>query len=104
MCAKSSSAQAHCAALRPSLRVPAGLRCQLLASPTQPSYDPNVDPLRFVYWQDGAFWLGYIEEFPDYLTQGESFEDLKAHLRDLYADINGGHIPAVRRTAALDVA
>ncbi len=75
-----------------------------LASPTQPSYDPNVDPLRFVYWQDGAFWLGYIEEFPDYLTQGESFEDLKAHLRDLYADISGGHIPAVRRTAALDVA
>ena len=63
-----------------------------------------MDPQRFVYWQDGAFWLGFIEEFPDYLTQGESFEDLKAHLRDPSAELTSGHIPAVRRTAALDVA
>jgi len=42
---------------------------------------------RFVYWQDDQFWLGYLEEFPDYPTQGESLEDLKEHLRDLYREL-----------------
>jgi hypothetical protein len=60
--------------------------------------------LRFVYWQDGVFWIGHLEEFPDYVTQGESFDDLKDHLRDLYLDLTSGAIPAVRRTAVLDVA
>jgi predicted RNase H-like HicB family nuclease len=59
---------------------------------------------RFVYWQDGDAWLGYLEEFPDYMTQGDSLDDLKEHLRDIYADVTGGVIPAVRRAADLDVA
>jgi hypothetical protein len=59
---------------------------------------------RFVYWQDGQFWLGYLEEFPDYLTQGESMEDLKEHLRDLYRDLTSGAIPAVRHVSELEVA
>ncbi len=63
-----------------------------------------MDPPRFVYWQEEAHWLGYLEDYPDYLTQGESFEDLKGHLRDLCADLTGGHVPAARRVAVLDVA
>jgi predicted RNase H-like HicB family nuclease len=35
-----------------------------------------------VYWQDSDAWLGYPEEDPDYLTQGESLADLEEHLRD----------------------
>ncbi len=58
---------------------------------------------RFIYWQDGQFWLGYLEEFPDYLTQGETLDDLKEHLRDLYRDLASGEIPAVRRAAELEV-
>ena len=60
--------------------------------------------LRYVYWQDREFWLGYLEEFPDYMTQGESLEDLRDHLRDLYRDLVSGEIPAVRRVAELEVA
>lgn len=59
--------------------------------------------VRYVYWQDGDFWLGYLEEFPDYQTQGESLEDLKDHLRDLYDDLTSGSIPGVRRVAELEV-
>jgi predicted RNase H-like HicB family nuclease len=40
----------------------------------------------YVYWKDGRMWLGYLEEFPDYLTQGESLADLEDHLRDIYQD------------------
>ena len=60
--------------------------------------------LRFVSWQDREFWLGYLEKFPDYLTQGESVEDLREHLRDLHRDLTSGEIPAVRRVAELEVA
>jgi hypothetical protein len=56
-----------------------------------------------VYWQDQGFWLGYLEEFPDYTTQGVSWEDLQDHLRDLYQDLTSGEIPAVRRVAELQV-
>lgn len=58
---------------------------------------------RYVYWQDGAFWLGYLEDFPDYMTQGETLDDLKAHLLDLYRDLTSGEIPAVRKVAVLEV-
>jgi hypothetical protein len=60
--------------------------------------------LRFVYWQDGDYWLGYLDEFPDYLTQGVTLEDLREHLRDLYKDLSSGEIPSVRRVAELEVA
>ena len=63
----------------------------------------DMNGLRYVYWQDGEFWLGYLEEYPDYMTQGESLKDLQEHLRDLYADLSGGLIPAARRVAELEV-
>lgn len=56
-----------------------------------------------VYWQEDRLWLGYLEEFPDYMTQGESLEDLQENLRDLYRDLTGGAIPGVRRLALLPV-
>jgi predicted RNase H-like HicB family nuclease len=58
----------------------------------------------FTYWQDGGAWLGYLDDFPDYLTQGESFEDLKAHLASLYEDLTSGEIPCVRHRGELEVA
>lgn len=51
-----------------------------------------MSTLRFTHWQDGDVWLGYLEEFPDYWTQGYSFDELKAHLLDILQDIAGGHI------------
>ena len=58
----------------------------------------------YVYWQDGEMLLGYLEEFPDYQTQGEDLADLEEHLRDIYAEVTSGKIPNVRRRAELAVA
>jgi predicted RNase H-like HicB family nuclease len=58
---------------------------------------------KFIYWQEGEFWLGYLEEFPDYMTQGSSFDDLREHLIDLYKDLSGGKIPSIRRIDELDI-
>jgi predicted RNase H-like HicB family nuclease len=59
---------------------------------------------RYVYWQDDDMWLGYFEEYPDYKTQGESLEELKENLKDIYDELTSGNIPCVRKVAELEVA
>jgi hypothetical protein len=58
----------------------------------------------YTFWRDGDCWLGYLEAYPDYMTQGSSVEDLKEHLLDLYNDLSSGVIPAARQHAELEVA
>jgi len=57
--------------------------------------------VKFVYWQDEDFWIGYLQDYPDYMTQGETLEELKVNLKDLYQDITGGHIPGIRKVDEL---
>ena len=59
---------------------------------------------KYVYWEDGEMWLGYLEEYPDYLTLGETLEELKENLKDIYYDLESGKIPYVRRVDELEVA
>ena len=59
---------------------------------------------KYVYWQDGNMWLGYLEEYPDYRTQGESLEELKENLKDIYKELTSGSIPCVRKVAQLELA
>ena len=63
----------------------------------------NRESVRYIYWQDKKMWLGYLEEYPDYITQGHTYEDLKEHLKDIYKDLAAGHIPQVRKMAELQV-
>ena len=44
-----------------------------------------------------------MQEFPDYLTQGESLDELKENLIDIYKDLTSGNIPCVRKIAELEV-
>ena len=61
--------------------------------------------VRFTFWQetDGKF-LGYLNEFPDHWTQGETLEDLKAHLRDLQDLLSDGELAGVRHESELELA
>lgn len=58
---------------------------------------------KFVYYQEDDMWIGWLEEYPDYRTQGETLEDLKENLRDIYADLTSGGIPCVHRVGELAV-
>ena len=58
---------------------------------------------RFIYWRDGNMWLGYLHEYPDYMTQGESLEELEENLRDLWRDLTSGAVPYARKAAELEV-
>lgn len=60
-----------------------------------------MQTVKYVHWQDDDAWIGYLEDYPDYWTQGESLEDLSDHLRDLHADLSGGHIPGARKVGEL---
>ena len=62
-----------------------------------------MNMIGFNYWQDGQFWIGYLDEWPDYLTQGTSFEDLKVHILDLFKDLSSGKISDARRHAELEM-
>ena len=44
--------------------------------------------LSYTYWnaKEGGF-IGFINQFPDYWTQGESIEELESMLSSLYDDI-----------------
>ena len=59
--------------------------------------------VKFVYWQEAGGWLGYLQDYPDYWTQGDTLEDLKEHLRDLYSDMTAGVLPGIRKVDELVV-
>jgi hypothetical protein len=62
-----------------------------------------MESKKYVYWEDEGMWIGYLEEYPDYMSQGESLEELKENLKDIYRDLSSGDIPCVRRVAELKV-
>ena len=39
--------------------------------------------------------------YPDYWTQGETLDDLKDHLRDLYSDLTDGQLSGIRKVDEL---
>ena len=64
-------------------------------------YNPLMTTERYVHWPDQGMWVGYFETYPDYMTQGESLEQLQENLRNLYTDLTSGEIPSIRKVAEL---
>ena len=62
-----------------------------------------MQTIKYVYWQDDDAWLGYLQDYPDYWTQGGTFDDLIEHLKDLYRDLESGELPGVRKVGELAV-
>ena len=46
----------------------------------------------FTYWKDGDYYIGHLNQFPDYETQGLTIEELKENLLDIY-----NTLPAIQR-------
>ena len=54
---------------------------------------------KYIYWQDGNIFLGYLEAYPDYWTQGETLAAFEENLLDLYTELTSGTIPCVRKVS-----
>ncbi len=63
-----------------------------------------MQAVKIVYWQENDDWLGYLQDYPDYWTQGGTLDELKENLKELYHDITDGHIPGIRKVEELVVA
>jgi predicted RNase H-like HicB family nuclease len=59
--------------------------------------------VKVVIWEEDGAWIGYLQDFLDYWTQGDTIEDLREHLKDLHAELTGGHIPGARHVEDLVV-
>jgi predicted RNase H-like HicB family nuclease len=56
-----------------------------------------MEKMKFVYYQEDEMWVGWLEEYPDYKSQGETLDELKENLRDIYYELTSGKIPCVRK-------
>ncbi len=59
---------------------------------------------KYIYWQDEDMFLGYLETYPDYWTEGETLAELEENLLDIYMELTSGTIPCVRKVAELQIA
>jgi hypothetical protein len=62
-----------------------------------------METKRFVYYEENGMLVGWLEEYPDYRTQGETMAELRATLLDLYEDLTSGDIPCVHKIGELSV-
>lgn len=62
-----------------------------------------METAKFVYFKENGTWIGWLEEYPDYRTQGLSLDELKDNLLDLYSDLSTGKIPYARKVGELVV-
>lgn len=57
--------------------------------------------LEFTYWQDGTFFIGHLNDYPDYETQGMSKDELIENLKDLLIDLESEQVPFIRHVEEL---
>ena len=59
--------------------------------------------IKFTYYQEDTTYVGWLEDYPDYHTQGKDLEELKENLKDIYFDLTSGKIPQVRKSGEIAV-
>jgi hypothetical protein len=62
-----------------------------------------METIKFIYYQKDKMRGGWLEEYPDYRTQGKTLDELKENLKDNYDDITTGRIPFIRKHGELVV-
>jgi predicted RNase H-like HicB family nuclease len=59
--------------------------------------------IEYTYWKDGEFFLGYLNDYPDHMTQGKTLKELEEMLKSLYEDFSA-NIDGVRQRGTLIIA
>lgn len=44
----------------------------------------EMEKKKFIYYQEDDMWIGWLEEFR---TQGQTLDDLRENLKDVYEDV-----------------
>ena len=61
--------------------------------------------LEYTYWQDGAFFVGFLNVYPDDYTQGLTQAELEEALIEVYEirQEEKKHLASIRKTGKLKV-
>ena len=46
--------------------------------------------LKYTYEMDGDFYVGCLDDYPEYPTQGENLKDFEENLMDIYEMVQDG--------------
>jgi predicted RNase H-like HicB family nuclease len=60
--------------------------------------------INIVYKEEKGWFVGHIQEYPDYESQGETLEELRGNLIEIYNDIHQGLVPDAEPFQILEVA
>jgi predicted RNase H-like HicB family nuclease len=60
--------------------------------------------VKYTSWRDDGFFIGFLNEYPEYQTQGMTKEELTENLKDLLIDLESGEVPYIRKVEELLVA
>lgn len=61
--------------------------------------------LEYTYWQDGTFFVGYLNDYPDDSTQGFSLAELEEALIEVYEikQEEKKHLSEIRKTGKVKI-
>jgi len=60
--------------------------------------------LKYTYEMDEGFFVGYLDEYPEYPTQGENLKDFEENLLDIYEMIQDGTLEVPQKHGVLEIA
>lgn len=60
--------------------------------------------IKYTFWQDEDFLIGFLNDYPDYHTQAHDKTELLENLKSLLADIESEQIPFIRKVEEFAVA
>lgn len=60
--------------------------------------------MNFTWWRDGKYYLGFLNDYPDYHTQAGTKRELTENLLELLKDIKSRQVPYIRKVEELEVA
>lgn len=60
--------------------------------------------LNIVFKKEKEWFIGHIQEYPDYESQGKTVDELKENLIEIFNDINKGLVPDAEPFQLLEVA
>lgn len=59
--------------------------------------------INIVFKEENGWFVGHIQEYPDFESQGKTLDELKVNLLDIYGDIRKGLVPDAKPSQLLEV-
>lgn len=60
--------------------------------------------IKYTFWEDEGVFVGFLNDYPDYETQGNSKDELLDSLKSLLEDIESEEIPFIKKVEEFAIA